>query len=332
MSNEFTPTVNATAQLAAAVSAVEAPPNAASIVLAPLCMSVDATGFPSLVVKIPQPTDMTAASAATYGTALSSNDALGYDTAASMTIVEAAAARGILVDTAICVGLPGINSIDQLMQEGSLQQKVQVLAKPLSRLMGACLEKFEADHCALTTSPSNSVGTSATALSVSDLFSAIYTYDTLEPITAQRAFFLWPVQVRDLRSDLAVNGGGLGGGVWTQLDVSVMQQAQLPLNGAQGSFLGIPVFQGSHSLRTLSDSSANVNGMLFAVGRGDPFKPGAQYGYIANAIRKSQSGSPFAIRLVNDPDQRGTKASVVMEYNAIEFRDTLAVRIKTKAT
>ena len=81
MANEYTPTVNATAQLAAAVSSVLAPPNKASIVLAPLCSSVDATGFPSLVVKIPQPTDMTAASAATYGTALSSNDSLGFDTA-----------------------------------------------------------------------------------------------------------------------------------------------------------------------------------------------------------------------------------------------------------
>jgi hypothetical protein len=332
MANEYTPTVNASAQLAAAVSSVFAPPNKADIVLAPLCMSVDATGFPSLVVKIPQPTDMTAASAATYGTALSSNDALGFDTAASMTIVEAAATRGIILDTSVSIQLPGMGSVDQLMQEGSLQQKVAILGPELNRLMGANLEKFEADHCALTTSPSNSVGTSGVALSVADLFSARYTYDTLEPITRERALFLWPVQVRDLITDLATNGGGLGGSVWTQLDVSVIQQAQLPVNGYQGSFLGIPVYQGSHSLRTLSDTNANVNGMLFAVGRGDPFKPGAQYGYICNAVRKAQGGSLHAVRMINSPDDRGTKVSIVTEYNAIEFRDTLAVRIKTKAT
>lgn len=332
MANEYTPTVNATAQLAAAVSSAFAPPNKADIVLSPLCSSIDASGFPSLVIKIPNPSDMTAASSATYGTALSSNDDLAFGTASSMTIVEGAAARGIILDTSVSIQLPGMGSVDQLMQEGSLQQRVAVLGPEINRLAAACIEKFEADHCALTTSPSNSVGTTLTALTVEDLFSAIYTFDTLESPTRETAFLLWPVQVRDLATNLAVAGGGLGGAVWGNLDTSVLSAQALPANGAKGSFLGRPVYQGSHSLRTLSDTNGNVNGMLFAVGRGDPFKPGAQYGYICNAIRPSAAGAPFVVRLINDPDQRGTKVTVVMEYNAIEFRDTMAVRIKTKAT
>ncbi len=332
MAAEYTPTVNATAQLAAAVSTTHAPPNKADIVLSPLCMSIDARGMRSLVVKIPNPSDMTAASPATYGTALSNNDSLAFDAASSVTIAEGAAARGIILDTAVALERPDLDSVDALMQNGSIEQKAAVCGPEIMRLVGACLETFEADHCALTTSPSNSVGTSATPLGISDLFSAIYTYDTLESITRETALLLWAVQIRDITNDMLVNGGGLGGAVWGNIDTSFLNASQLPTNGAKASLLGRAVYQGSHSLRTLSDGNANVNGMLFAVGRGDPYKPGAQYGYICNAIRPAASGLPFVVRMINDPDQRGTKVSVVMEYGAAEFRDTMAVRIKSKAT
>jgi hypothetical protein len=334
MANEYTPTVNSTAQLAAAVSSIFAPPNKASLVLFPLCSSVNAAGMSSLVVKIPNPSDMTAASAATYGTALSSNDSLAFGTASSLTITEGAATRGIILDTSVEVQLnrAGMGSIDQLMQEGTLAQKAEILGPEISRLVAAVLEKFEADHAALTTSPSNSVGSTGTALSISTMLSAKYTFATLEPITPNPGYFLWPVQIRDLQNDLGTTGGGLGGEIWSNVDTSFFSSKAFPLNGAAGSFLGDPVYVGSHSLRTLINASADVAGMMFNIGQGDPFVNPLTYGYIANAVRPSQAGTPWKLRMINSPDDRGTKVSVVMEYGVGEFRDTLGVEVISQAT
>lgn len=331
MANEVTPSVNSTASLSYVLGQRVAPPNKARVVLAPLCSSIDNTGKPSLVEQIANPTDMTAASAATYGTALSSNAALGFDSATQITLTEGAAVKAVILDAAIEVKFPGMESLDRLMQEGSLEQKISVLQPEINRLADACLEKFESDHCALTSGFSNSVGTSATALTIADLFSAIYTYDTFEAINEDKLFLLWAVQMRDFRADLYTNGGGLGGGAWVQADVSASSLAAADGAGFKGSFLGVPVYQGSNSLRTLSDINANVNGALIARGRGDPNQTGV-YGAICNAVRYAAGGSPFAIRIRNSPEDRGSILSVVMTYGVTEFRDTLGVRIKTSAT
>lgn len=334
MANEYTPTVNASAQLAAAVSAQFAPPNKASLVLMNLVNSIDASGLPSLTVKIPNPSDMTAATSATYGTALATNASLGFDTASSISITEGAAQRGIVLDTSVSVQLPGMGSVDEVMQTGSLAQKVAILGPEINRLVAACLEKFEADHCALTTSPSNSVGTTGTALTIDTILSAFYTFDTLEPINPNAGLFLWPVQLRDLTRDALSTGGGLGGTIWNQADASFVQGGQFPANGFKGSILRRPVYQGSHSLRTLINTNADVAGMMFAIGSGDLLQPRApsDYGYICNAIRPSSSGTPFVVRLQNSPDDRGTKVTVVMEYGVIEFRDSLGVEVISQAT
>lgn len=331
MANEVTPSVVSTHSLSYVIGQRVAPPNKARVVLAPLCSSIDNTGKPSLVEQIANPSDLSAASAGTYGTALSSNADLGFGSATQITLTEGAAQKAVILDAAVEVEFPGIESVDRLMQEGSLEQKLSVLMPYVNRLADSCLEKFESDHCALTSGFSNSAGTSAVALSVDDLFSAKYTFDTFEAINQDAVMLLWPVQVRDLRASLATSGGGLGGAVWTNADSSFLSMKQLPENGAAGSFLGIPVYQGSHSLRTLSDANANVNGALFSRGQGDPNANGI-YGAICNAIRYGAGGAPFVVRMRNSPEDRGTILSVVMTYGLTEFRDTLGVRIRSKAT
>lgn len=332
MADEVTPSVVSTHSLSYVLGQRVAPPNKARVVLAPLCSSIDNTGKPSLVEQIANPSDLAAASAATYGTALSTNTALGFGSATQITLTEGAAAKAVILDAAIEVEFPGMESVDRLMQEGTLDQKIAVLQPYFNRLADSCLEKFESDHCALTSGFSNSVGTSGAALTVANLFSAKYTFDTFEAINQDVAMLLWPVQMRDLRNDLLVSGGGLGGSVWHNADTSAaISLGQAAENGLQGSFLGVPVYQGSHSLRTLSDTNANVNGAFFARGRGDPNQTGV-YGAICNAVRYGQGGSPFVMRIRNSPEDRGSIISIVMTYGVTEFRDTLGVRIRTAAT
>ena len=81
-------------------------------------------------------------------------------------------------------------------------------------------------------------------------------------------------------------------------------------------------------MRTLSDTNANVNGALLAIGRGDP-RPGkgGQLGAIVHARRGF-----IKTRLDYSAADRGMIVVVAMEYVAAEVRDEHIVRIKSKAT
>lgn len=328
MANETTPTSYATRQLSYVLSAGALPANLPDLVLHQLANDIDATGEPSLVVQVPVHSDLGAAAAGAYGTAITTNTELTHGSAIQFTIVEGALVRGLVLDASIEVKFPGMSGIEMLMQEGSFDQKVGALQEEVSRLASMCLEKYEDDHANLTTGFSNSAGTSATPLSVDDLLSAVYTYDTLEGITRETAWFLWPVQVRDLRKNLLTDGGGLGGAAWADVSKDFIDAAQLPTNGLLGRFLSRPLYQGAHSLRTLSDTNANVNGALIAIGRGDP-RPGkgGQLGAIAHARR-----GWLKTRLDYSAADRGMIVVCSLEYVAGEIRDEHGVRIRTKAT
>lgn len=327
MAAETTPTTVADRQLAALLTRTALPAALPDVTLAPLCNDHDIQGQPSLVVKYAVEADDGAASAATYGTAVTSNNEFDYATAISITVTEGAFVRGVVLNTAAEVKFPGMGSVREIMQNGSIEQKVALLSDEFRRASSMCMEKFEADHVALLDNFSVSAGTSLAALTVSDLFSAIYSFDIGEPITRESAFYLWPVQVRDLRLDLAVNGGGLGGAVWNQqVDASFLRSAQLPSNGFLGTLLGRPLYQGSHSQRNLSDTSTNVNGALIAIGRGVPGE-GGQLGALAHVRR-----GMFQVHTDYSVDDRGLILGVGMEYGVAEIRDSHGIRIRTSAT
>lgn len=329
MAGETTPTTTADRQLAALLTAQALKAGLPNIVLSPLCNSDDILGGASLVKKYAVEQDDGIASSATYGTALSSNNEFDYATAISITVTEGAAVLGEILDTAVEVKFPGMGNVTNIMANGSTEQKVAVLADEARRSVAMCMEKFEKDHCDLLDNFSNSVdgsGVSGGQLTVADIFSAIYTYDSQENITSETALFLWPVQVRDLRLDLAASGGGMGGSVWVQqADASFLRSAGLPANGFLGSFLGRPLYQGSHSLRNLSDTNANVNGGLIAIGRGAP--DSGQLGALAHVTR----GGP-RFRVTQDAKVRGAIVSTVMEYGVAEIRDSHGIRIRSRAT
>jgi hypothetical protein len=322
MAGETTPTTVADRQLAALLGASALPAALPDIVLCNLANDEDIEGQPSLVRKYSVAADDGVASAGTYGTTFTTNNEFDYGTAISITVTEGAIARGVVLNTAVEVKFPGKGSIREIMMGGDTGLKVAALSEEWGRAASMCMEKFESDHTALL----DNFCTSGQAFTVSDAFSAIYTMDTGEPVTRDCAFFLWPVQVRDLRSDLAVNGGGLGGGVWNQsVDVNFLKAADLPKNGYLGTFLGRPLYQGAHSLRNLSDADVNVNGALIAIGKGAPDT--GQLGALAH-VRRGMFQTHFDYSV----DDRGVKFAVVMEYGVAEIRDSHGIRIKTKAT
>ena len=325
MANETTSTSYSTRALSYVLSEEALPANIADIVVTPLCNDDDIDGAPSNVKQYAVYSDLGAAAAGTEGTAITTNTTLSMASALSGTVVEGALVRSVVTDRAIAVKFPGMAGVAELMQRGTFDQHRAALQEEVNRLSGMCLEKMETDVVALLTGLSTSVGTSGVDFSVADAFTAIYTFDTLEPVTRDSAWVLAPNQVDELRRDLAVAGGGLGGAVWfNQADASFLQARGLPANGFIGSFLGRPIYQYAHSLRELSDSSANVNGALIAIGKGSP-ETGVLGAF--GIIRKGG----LKVRLELSAENRGMIVVVGLEYVALEVRDTHGVRIRTDA-
>lgn len=325
MANETTSTVNSTRALSYVLGTRALPPNKADIVAVQLCNDDDINGAPSMVKQYAVESDLAAASAGTEGTAIATNTSLSFGSALSGTVVEGALIMSTITDRSIEVMFPGMANVGQLMQSGSFDQQLAAIQPSVDRMAGACFEKMEADTVALLTGLSNSVGTSGVDMSVADAFSAIFTYNTLEAVTRETAWLLTPTQLDDLMRDLAVAGGGLGGGVWfNQADASFLAANQLPKNGFMGTFLGRPIYVYSHSLRVTSDAAANVNGALIAIGRGTP--EDGQLGAFG-LIRRGG----LKVRLDYRGDERGVKAVVSLEYVPIEVRDGHGVRIRTDA-
>lgn len=328
MAAESTPTTNSTRQLSYVLGREALPANLPKVVVANLANDDDILGQPTLVKQYAVESDLGAASSGTYGTDISTNTELTYGSAVQLTITEGALIMATIDDTSLSVENPGMGEVNmtELLASGNIAAARAILQPKVNRLAAPCMEKYEDDHCNLLTGFSNSVGTSGMPLTVSDCFSASYTYDTLEAVTEETAWVLTPVQVRDLMLDIAVNGGGLGAGVWNSvIDTSFLKNNGLSPNGFKGTFMNRPLYQYSHSLRTLSDANANVNGALMAIGRGKPDE-GGQLGAIAHARR-----GLLQVRIDATAPGRGVKLVVRMEYGVGEVRDTHAVRIKTKA-
>ncbi len=325
MASETTSTTVATASLSYVLGSRALPPNKADIVIAQLCNMDDIDGLPSMVKQYAVESDLSAASAGTEGTAFSTNTSLGYGSAIQGTVVEGALIRATITDTAVGVKFPGIANVYELLSRGTFEQQLAALQPQIDRMAGACFEKMEADIVALFQGLSNSAGTTLQPFSVSDAFTALFTYDTLEGVTRETAWGLTSRQVDHLRRDIALTGGGLGGGVWfQQADSAFLAARSLPHNGFIGTFMGRPIYQYSHSLRSLSDTNNNVNGGLIAIGRGTP--EDGQLGAFAVVARGG-----LKVRLEPSAAERGTIAVVSLEYVAIEVRDGHGVRIRTAA-
>jgi hypothetical protein len=327
MANETTSTTYSTHSLSYILGENAVPANLPNMVVSRLANEVDIDGQPSNTFQVAVHSDLGAASGGTEGTAITSNTALSYASAIQGAVVEGALVRAVVTDNAVATKFPGLAGVSDAMQTLPFEQKLAVLQPEVDRLAGMCMEKYEDDHCNLLGGFSNTAGASGSDLSTADIFSAIYTFDTLDASNQNRALVLTPNQVDELRRDLAVTSGGLGGSLWSaQIDASIFGAGGIPANGLIGSFMGIPVYQYSHSLRTTANAGADVCGALLAIGSGDPTVAGNPVGALM-AVRKGG----LKVRLEQSAAERGTIVVVSMEYVAVELKDAHGVSIITDA-
>lgn len=327
MANETTSTTYSTHSLSYILGENAVPANLPSMVVSRLANEVDIDGQPSNTFQVAVHSDLGAASGGTEGTAITSNTALSYASAIQGAVVEGALVRAVVTDNAVASKFPGLAGVSDAMQTLPFEQKLAVLQPEVDRLAAMCMEKYEDDHCNLLGGFSNTAGSTGVDLSTANIFSAIYTFDTLDASNQNRALVLTPNQVDELRRDLAVTSGGVGGSLWqSQIDASIFGAAGIPANGLIGSFMGIPVYQYSHSLRTLVNTNADVAGALLAIGSGDPTQAGNPVGALMT-VRKGG----LKVRLEQSAAERGTIVVVSMEYVAVELKDTHGVSIITDA-
>jgi hypothetical protein len=328
MANETTSSTYSTHSLSYILGENAVPANLPSMVVSRLANEVDIDGQPSNTFQVAVHNDLGAASGGTEGTAITSNTALSYASAIQGAVVEGALVRAVVTDNAVATKFPGLAGVSDAMQTLPFEQKLAVLQPEVDRLAAMCMEKYEDDHCNLLGGFSNSVGSTGVDLSTADIFSAIYTFDTLDASNQNRALVLTPNQVDELRRDLSIASGiGIGGSLWqSQIDASVFNGAGIPENGLIGSFMGIPCYQYSHSLRTLVNTNADVAGALLAIGSGDPTVAGNPVGALMS-VRKGG----LKVRLEQSAAERGTIVVVSMEYVAVELKDAHGVSIITDA-
>jgi hypothetical protein len=327
MASETTSTVYADSALSYSLEGRVLSANLPKIVLHGLANEIDITGERSDTARLNRNTDLGAAASGTEGTTYSTNEEFALETPIDMLVAEAAAIqRGIVTNFALEVKL-GIGDVWRALQEASLDVKLAILGDESDRASFACLEKREDDLANLLDGFSNTVGTSGSDLTVTNMLSAQYTLKTLEPQHEDWVYVLTPNQVQELQLEIGVSGGGLGGSVWTgQADASFFNfRPDMPRNGFRGSFMNIPVYEYAHSLRTTANANADVCGALMCRGVGDPRK-GGQLGGIGIA---TLGGLKYHLQY--DAAMRGVLIIVTSDHKAQEVRNDHGVSIITDA-
>jgi hypothetical protein len=328
MANETTSTTYSDNSLAYALGERVLSANLPKIVVTGLCNEIDMSGEGSDTARINSHTDLGAASAGTEGTEFTTNEELALATAVDFVVAEAAAIqRAVITNFGLETKYPGVADVWRALQEGSIDQKLQILAEEADRMGFACVEKREDDLASLLDGFSNTVGSTGVDLTVTNMIAAQYTLKTLEPLHEDWVFVLTPNQIQELQLEIGVTGGGLGGSVWTgPADASFFNfRPDMPRNGFRGSFMNIPVYEYAHSLRELMNGTDDVAGALMLRGSGDPRK-GGQPGGLALATRGF-----LKYHLEYSAGHRGVIFVVTSDHKAGEVRDTFGVTIVSDA-
>lgn len=330
MVNETTTTTLSSAILTEILGPISIPAHTPKITLIPLINQDSIDGEGSLTKQYHVDTDLGQAAAGTEGTDFTTNTELTKGTPVQATPTEGAIAKGELTDRAVRRRFPGQASaaVWAAMAAEDPTRFAALTQGEAERLTMMCLEKAEADAAALLGALSNTVGTSGTDIGVVDMVNALFTMKTLEPVHEDMLWYLWPNQLQELTLELGVTTGGLTGAVWfQQADASFINMfPDDQRNGLRGSFLRVPVYEGSHSLRVLVNVGADVAGALMLRGQGAPDVPNAQLSPFCFT-----EGAPLRFDMDTDASKRASELLCIYEYAAVEIDDANAVGIYTDA-
>lgn len=273
--------------------------------------------------RYPVYSDLGSASGGTEGTALSSNTELTMGTSVTVTPTEGAAVLAVITEKVVKERLGGrsFGSVIDVFQSEDVGMLSQLLAPDITRMTHMILNKIETDCVALLDDASNTVGGGAGVdLRISDLFDALYTMRTLQPLRppSEWKFLLCPHQIKEVTNEALLTAGGLGGAIWNMqanFNLANRPTDEFAMSGLAGTFLNYNVFEVDHELRLESGSAAK--GALWAGGRMDqsPDETGGAVGY--GVLLWEQ---PVRFRFAYDPKERG----MVVVGNAIYLAKELA--------
>lgn len=292
------------------------------------CSFDSIAGMPTKSKAYPRLSDLGAAAAASEGTNLTATTTLAEGTQLSLSVTEAAAVFSTVTDTAIERRIPGVNAANlvEALDGANRGAVISFFAEEFMRHYQMCMEKAEVDVMALLDDFSTSVGTSGVDFSASDAESAIYQLTNKETNREMDwVFLLAPIQVSDLRKEIALTGGGLGGGVWSSDVQSIINRnPSVEQTGLVGSFWGIPVYQTATSTNPSPNTGANEAGALMVSGggRSPDDRPGALV---------FLEGQEMKYRFQPDITERHTELVTIYEYAVGERADDMGISIITDA-
>lgn len=325
MSGETTSTTFDSQTLAYALGERILSANLPKWVVQGLCNELSIQGSGSDTARINQWTDLGVAGSGTEGTQFTTNEAVALDSAVDLQVAEAAAIqRAVITNFSLETKYPvGVPDVSRLLQDGSLDQRMSVIGPVADPMMAAVIEKREDDLCNLLSGFSNTAGTTGTVLTTATIIAAEYTLKSVEPLHEDFVLVLTPNQVKELKQDIGTTNGGMGGGVWSgPADVGFFNaRPDMPRNGFRGTLLGYPVYEYSHSLRTLMNTNADVAGALMCRGMGDP-----RFGGQLGAIGLATNGF-LKFHIQYDAGYRGIVVVITSDHKALEVRDTHGVTL-----
>ena len=327
MSNETTASTWSARRLTEALLPVARKAHTPKNVLINLVNMQSIDGLPTDRAKITQHKDIGAASDLTENVDLTANTLLEYE-AAIECVPSEIGLKATISRKAIRRSLPGVPAMEvaDAIQSGNLARFVGLVREKAAQMLGSLDEKIEDLLANLLASFSNTVGSTGVDLTAADIINAEYTLKTLEPEHEDWVLVLTPNQIREIDDEQAVVANGTGSVWFAQGDLNIFNfKPDLPRNGYRGTFKGHPVYEYSHSLRTLMNSNADVAGAIMCRGIGPADGTGQ-----AGALCLTE-GAPPIFDLEGDGSLRAAELVLTQEVSADEVDDANAVTIVSDA-
>ena len=252
-------------------------------VMLPLCNQKNMDGAATLTDQIAVDTDLGPSPGIAEGVAAVEVD-LTKGTPIQVTPTEFGQVHNI-TDRALRRRVPGMTSdqVWDVFRNNDLAGMVAMLGPDANRATKMLLEAQELAVTGTIPAMTNTVGTTGTANSVTNMISALFQHKILEPDHDERCYVLTEKGWNDIRLELGVTGGagaGLEGSVWFQQgDLSVFNdRPDLSRNGYTGTFMGVPSYAMTESVK--QTSGGDEFGVLMSRGEGVPDEPDSLVGAV----------------------------------------------------
>ena len=294
-------------------------------------------GLGALTKDYPVFTDLATATAGTEGTDATETHTLDMATKVTATPTEGVVMQARITDRALGAAYGRISNavVHNMLQAEDAEMFAALIRSDVERMTHAAMKKIESDAIALMASPSNTVGTTATALTLVDAMTAIYQADlnNMKSPNSLRGFALAPKAIHELNLEAVATSGGVSGSLWNnQAQFSLMNRQIDNNEGFAGLFLGFPVFRIADALKTTANAGADHLGFFGGLGAMELTPIEAQsrgamgYGAI---VYNSPLDMPIRFSFSHALDQRSVVVTCKADYDVVELLDANGIKIQS---